>query len=281
LRQAIREDSAMRPARIPFNWGNYDGLRTNRTFRGVRFEQYYSDASGRVELRWLGERQLYNSLPLQLDRPGIELVRPAAYWVPVTSPDVIDRLRSHGIRMEQLEAPRAVRLQMMRLVEPRPFGGAKDQGFASAGGSSLFEARYRLETGARAEVRTETYPAGSVRVPTDQPLGDLAVAMLEPESHDSLFAWGFFPEILEQPEYIEAYVAAPMAERMLARDAALKGQFEEKLRTDPKFAANPDARLEWFYERSRFYDDRYMLYPVGIESATAEIETAPPGSKNQ
>jgi hypothetical protein len=102
-------------------------------------------------------------------------------------------------------------------------------------------------------------------VPTDQPLGDLAVALLEPECKDSLLAWGFFLEILQCTEYIEGYVVAPMAERMLADDPKLKADFEAKLADDPKFAANPAARLRWFYERSPYYDDRYLLYPVGIE----------------
>ena len=34
----------------------------------------------------------------------------------------------------------------------------------------------------------------------------------------------------------------------------------------PEFAANGDARLQWFYERTPFYDDRFRLYPVGREN---------------
>ena len=52
---------------------------------------------------------------------------------------------------------------------------------------------------------------------------------------------------------------------MLAEDPVLKKEFEARLAADPKFAADPSARLEWFYERSPFQDSRYLLYPVGIE----------------
>lgn len=52
---------------------------------------------------------------------------------------------------------------------------------------------------------------------------------------------------------------------MLAGDPKLKAEFEAKLAADPKFAADPTARLTWFYARSKFYDDRYLLYPVGLE----------------
>jgi hypothetical protein len=91
------------------------------------------------------------------------------------------------------------------------------------------------------------------------------MALLEPQCEDSLFAWGFFPEILQQTEYIEGYVIAPLAERMLEADPKLKNEFESKLAHDPQFASNPQARLQWFYERSAFHDSRYLLYPIGIE----------------
>ena len=81
----------------------------------------------------------------------------------------------------------------------------------------------------------------------------------------TFFAWGFFNEILQRVEYLEAYALAPMADEMLANDPALRAAFEAKLASDAAFAANPDARLAWFYERSPYYDARYQLYPVGIE----------------
>ena len=78
-----------------------------------------------------------------------------------------------------------------------------------------------------------------MRVPSAQPLGLLAAAMLEPESPDSLLAWNFFPEILQRTEYIEGYAIAPLADRMLAADPKLRAEFEAKLKADPKFAADP------------------------------------------
>ena len=145
---------------------------------------------------------------------------------------------------------------MYRLVNPQPQPGENFH---------PFESRHTMKTEVKIEMRTETFPAGSVRVLTDQPLGDLTVALLDPQGGDSLFAWGFFPEILQRTEYIEAYALAPLADRMLRDDKKLKVEFEAKLSGDPKFAADPIARLQWFYRQSPFYDNRYLLYPVGIE----------------
>ena len=52
---------------------------------------------------------------------------------------------------------------------------------------------------------------------------------------------------------------------VLARSNLSATEFEARMAADPKFAADPAARLQWFYERSPFRDSRYLLYPVGIE----------------
>jgi hypothetical protein len=256
LRAAIAADREARPDHIAVNWGSGDGATTTVDLLGVAFEEYTSPASGAREVRWLGQPKLYPGVSLRDNQAGLELSRPKAYWVPVTKPEVIARLRLHGIQFETLAEPRTVAVEMYRLVDPVPRPGES---------SHPFEGRYTLATGVQRLARTENFPAGSVRVPTDQPLGSLAVVLLEPEAKDSLLAWGFFPEILQRTEYIEGYVIAPMAEKMLATDPKLKAEFEARLAADPTFAADPAARLRWFYARSPFYDDRHLLYPVGLE----------------
>ena len=104
-------------------------------------------------------------------------------------------------------------------------------------------------------------------MPADQPLALIAAALLEPESPDSLLAWGFFPGILQRTEYIEGYAIEPLARRMLEADPRLARDFQARLESDPEFARDPDRRLAWFYERSAYYDDRYLLYPIGRELA--------------
>jgi hypothetical protein len=57
----------------------------------------------------------------------------------------------------------------------------------------------------------------------------------------------------------------PMAEKMLAKDPALALEFEEKLKSDDHFRDSQKERLQWFYQRTPFYDDRTGLYPVARE----------------
>ena len=254
LRAAITEDSALRPTSIPANFEADATPTTTRTFRGIRYETWDSPASGRSEVRWLGQADPEPwALPFFGSHPTLTLARPKAYWVPSYRADLIERLRIHGIRMETLEAPRTVPVEMLRLDDPR-VASRHNEGHVQVAVTAVTPTR-----------RDWTYPVGSVRVPTDQPLGDVVVLLLEPQSNESFFAWGLFPEVLSRVEYIEGYAIAPLAEAMMAADPALKDAFETKLAADPAFAADGDARLQWFYKRTPFYDDHYRLYPVGRE----------------
>lgn len=255
LRAAIAADRALRPTELPANFDSDDTPTRTRPFKGIRYETFDSVASGRPEIRWLGQpdAELWQ-MPFYGSHPTLTLKRPTAYWVPSYRQDVIERLRVHDVQMETLDAPRTVAVDMLRLIDPKVSGRTN-------------EGHVPISVGdVRPEAHDWTFPIGSVRVPTDQPMGDVAILLLEPQSNESFFAWGMFPEVLNRVEYIEAYAIAPLAEKMLAADPALKAEFEAKLAADPAFAADGDARLAWFYERTPFYDQRYRLYPVGREN---------------
>ncbi|MBU1345467.1 MAG: M14 family metallopeptidase [Alphaproteobacteria bacterium] len=254
IRAAIAADSALRPAEILTNFESDPTPHQTRPFKGVLYETYESPASGRTEIRWLGrpDPELWR-MPYYGSRASLRLRRPTAYWVPAYRTDLIERLRITGLSMETLDAPRTVQVEMLRLIDPTIATRANE--------GHLQMSVKEVQT----ERRDWTWAPGSVRVPTDQPLGDIAVLMLEPQSQESFFAWGLFAEVTSRVEYIEGYAIAPLAEAMMAADLALKSEFEAKLAADPAFAANGDARLAWFYQRTPFYDDRYRLYPVGRE----------------
>lgn len=255
LRAATERDRALRPAKILANFVADERPSSTRPFKGILFERYPSAASGVDEIRWLGrpDPALWQ-MPFHGSRPTLSLARPKAYWVPSYRTDLIERLRIHGVEMETLAAPRTVAVDLLRLKDPR-ISPRPNEGHVPI-----------TVTDVAIERRDWVWPAGSVRISTDQPLGDIVVLLLEPQSSESFFAWGMIPEVLNRVEYIEGYAVAPLADRMLAADPALKAAFEAKLAADPAFAADPDARLGWFYERTPFWDDRYRLYPIGRET---------------
>lgn len=251
LKAAIASDRAERPRDMVVTWKPLEKPLYEVRFKGMAYETYRSAASGRHELRWLG-RPDTRTMPVFGQAPDKRVALPKAWWVPASAPEAIERLRAQGVRYEKIGTPRTMTLDMVRLTDPK-------LGRASEGRVPMTVAGY-----AHADRRV-TMPAGSVRVPADQPLGLIAAAMLEPENPDSLLAWNLFPGILTRTEYIEGYAIAPIAEAMLTRDPRLRAEFEAKLKADAGFASDADARLAWFYERTPYYDDRYLLYPVGRE----------------
>ncbi|MBL8629614.1 MAG: M14 family metallopeptidase, partial [Rhodospirillaceae bacterium] len=253
LKAAAAKDKAAHPATLPTAWTLEEKASRTVDFLPVAHEKFKSPASGADEVRWLGKAALTLSVPLYESVASIQLQRAKAYYVPSTKPDVIERLKVQGIQLETLAVAKTVSVEMAR------FPDAKHE-------AQPFEGRFLVTAGkAERTTQTVTFPPGSVRVSTDQDLGDLAVMLLDPESEDSFFAWGFFPEIMQRTEYAEGYVLAPLAERMMAADAKLKEEFEAKVKSDEAFAKNPSARLAWFYARTPYYDTAYKLYPVGIE----------------
>jgi hypothetical protein len=251
LRRAIETERARRPQSIPLTWRVPAGATPEEVeILGVASRKTLSPVTGNVRVEWLGQPVTMRA-PLARETEAATSVAPArAYWIPAAWREVIAKLDVHGIPYERITAPREVDVTMLRLSNPK---------FETA----QFEGHARVTATATPEKRRETFPAGSVRVSTDQPLGTLATLLLEPTSPDSLFQWGFFNSILSPTEYVEAYIMEPMAERMLAEDPKLAEEFRAKVESDETFRGR--ARLQWLYERTPWYDERARLYPVGRE----------------
>jgi len=60
----------------------------------------------------------------------------------------------------------------------------------------------------------------------------------------------------------EPYVAEQMARELLAAKPELMEEFKTRLASDRNFAADPKARLEFFYRRHPSWDEQYGLVPV-------------------
>jgi hypothetical protein len=230
------------PAPQPIGWVEQ--------FKGIAFETYLSSASGQLEQRWTG-RPITFRMPIIGQQPTESVRLPKAWWVPAAQAEVLDRLRLHGIAFETLETPRTLRLDQVRLIDPKLL--------------QPNEGRVPMTATFVHAVGEQLLPAGSVRVPADQPNGLLAAALLEPESQDSFLAWGFFPEMLAPAPSTDDFVLAALGERMLATDAGLKATFEAKLRAEPAFAADPSARLAWFYEHAGPGHPYRWQYPIARE----------------
>lgn len=177
--------------------------------------------------------------------PGAGYIVPAAHaaWVG-------EKLTLHGVRFQTLDRPTAdAEVEAFRATKVN-YPKATFEGHTTM----TFEGAWHEER--------QAVPAGSLFVPIAQPNSRLAVALLDPQAPDSLAAWGFFATAFEEKEYMEPYVAEQVAREMLAKDPKLAQEFAQKLAHDARFAADPAARLDFFYMRHPAYDRRLNLYPV-------------------
>ena len=248
LIDATTADRKRRRDPLPLTWEK-GSVRTVE-FLGIERRTEPSTISGGEKVIWTGKRWR-KEVPLTVsDKPGISVKRPKRYWIPdAWAGVVVPILRSHGIRVDTGES-RDIDVTLYR-VESYELGKAP------------FEGRTRVDEATFRTLRATVRARNSVVV--DQPLGDLAMVLLEPQSPDSLFRWGFFNAIFQRTEYIDSYVIEPLAEKMLANDPELKKAFDKRLAEDAEFAKDARARRMWFYERTEFFDKRWRVVPVGRE----------------
>lgn len=219
-------------------------------FKGFEYKYEDSAISG-------AKRLVYGSQPLNIkikkfdDAKISAFVAPPLYYiVPPQWSEVIKVLQFHDVKFTKITKPLTLSVESYRLTEPK-------------WSPSPFENRNTVSYKPVPTSEKRTFPAGSVLIPLAQESANVIVHLLEPDSQDSFAYWGFFNSIFEQKEYAESYKLEKLAQEMLAKDANLKKEFEEKLK-DQAFAKNPRARLNFFYERSPYFlNQKVGVYPVG------------------
>jgi hypothetical protein len=222
------------------------------TLKGYAFSQTRSDISGDTWVAYDPKTPKTYEIPFFRDLLPSESVRmPAAYVVPAAWPQIVEKLEQHGVRFERLDHPQELRVERYRLANP-------------VWADKPFEGRHVVtEVSATLETVSVDVPAGSIVVPIDQPAANLVANLLEPRAPDSLLRWGFFDASFEQKEFADARVSERLAREMLAKDPALKAEFDAKIAADPAFAKDASARLAFFYERSPWFEtQRVGVYPV-------------------
>ncbi len=96
----------------------------------------------------------------------------------------------------------------------------------------------------------------------NQPANRYLIEMLEPTAEDGFFAWNFFDGILQQKEGYSDYRWEDIAATVIKNDPSLKAKLESKKLSDPKFAADSRAILEYIYKNSPYYESAYKQYPI-------------------
>lgn len=193
-------------------------------------------------------------------KPTFSVKKPKVYIVPQAYDEVIERMQANGVVMQELKEDITVEVEVSYITSfknrNRPYEGHF----------------YHDEVTTRREVMPMKYYKGDQVIITDQVKNDYIVHVLEPESHDSFFRWGFFDGILMQKEYFSPYLFEEEAAQMLKDNPKLKSAFDAKKAEDEDFAKNGWAQLSYIYQRSPYYEKSHNRYPVGRwNGATSDL----------
>ncbi len=110
--------------------------------------------------------------------------------------------------------------------------------------------------------QTMTVNKGDYWISCNQPNIGMIAYLLEPKSEDSFVKWGSMNIIFERKEYFEDYSMEPIAKKMFDNNESLRNEFIAKLESDSTFANSPRERLNFFYERSPYFDNKLNYYPI-------------------
>lgn len=219
------------------------------TFRGFELHKYFSDISG-SEITTYSNKKFEAPIKYYNKKKVTDSVSvPDGYIIPKEWVEIVDIMKLHGVEIDILDKQKQFAVETYKFTDV-------EFDRASFEGRQTVKANYKV---LRDTIETNK---GDYFISTNQRLVPLIVHLLEPKAADSFFRWGFFNSVLERKEYFEMYSMEPIAQEMIEQNPELKKEFEEKLKSDEEFRNDPRARLNFFYERSPYFDEKFKVYPV-------------------
>ena len=258
LRKAVRDaDRAMmaragdRNAPPVYLAGKVSDQSRPLVYHSLKNGPFQSEVSGSRVNRYLAEKDDIQTVIHDRIDTTVEAQMPLGYLLPSAWGSVADLLRLHGVEMERTAKPIESEFETYRFANIK-FAPSSNEGHVAVS----FDIRPVKERIA--------IPAGSWWVPLKQRRARLIFSMLEPQAPDSLARWGLMNSVFETGfgGGVGEYLSEPIARRMMADNPELRKQFEAKLASDSQFAADSRARLQWWFQQSKYEPSDAGRYPI-------------------
>ena len=150
-------------------------------------------------------RHVTITVPYIADYSATESVAfPFAYLMTGNNFPVIENLKRHGIRVDQLTEKTTLKVQTFHFSSLKP-------------APRLFQGHYNENVEGEFKEEEKTFPAGTYVIRTSQPLGRLIAYLLEPQISDGLLFWNFFDRYLE-PQWGRGFYPYPVYRLMEVTD---------------------------------------------------------------
>jgi hypothetical protein len=231
--------------------------------------QVPSVVTGTTALQYLAEPDNIQTVIHDQIDTTVEAQMPLGYLIPSAWKQVADLLALHGVEMERTAKPLTQEFETYRFSGVTWTNGPQEGHIMLAN----FDARLVKEK--------ITLPEGSYWVPMKQRRARLILATLEPQAPDSFARWGLMYQVFEGgggrggrggagrggaavPESVMPgeYLSEPIARKTMADNPELAKEFLAKVASDPVFAADRTARLQWWYQHSKYEPSDNGRYPI-------------------
>ena len=179
-----------------------------------------------------------------------DVQKPNAYIIPQGWYAVVDLLKINGVAVEVLKKDTIIEVEAYLIEDFKTL-------------QRPYEKHYKHNAVQTKTIRkNQRFLKGDFLVKMGTLHDRFLIETLEPKADDSYFNWNFFDAILQQKEGYSNYRWETIAEQELAQNPALQKILKEKKQTDPKFASNANAVLDFVYKNSKWYEPAHNLYPV-------------------
>ena len=252
--QELRKNSVTRfkeGDEYPLSWQIDSSRATTLSFKGYEAKMIPSEITGADRLKFDSNRPFTKEVTYyNYMTPRHSVTIPTKYIIPKGYWNVIKQLDNNEIEYERARKEEVIKARVYRI---KSYDTRRNP----------YEGHY-LHYNTQVEIIEEdiTIKEGDLIVEAQQPGVRYLLETLEPTAPDSFFNWNYFDTILQQKEGFSPYVWEDKASEFLNENLIIKAQFEAKKESDPNFANNWYAQLDWIHKQSPNYERSHLRYPI-------------------
>lgn len=247
-----KKHSMFKPGDLyPLNWELNTEKSSTLNFKGFEADTLTSYVTGKPRLKYDRNKEFEKEVTYQnFFKPKDSVVIPQAYIIPQGWHNVLELLKINQVKYFRFEKDTSITVESYKINDYKTR-------------NSPFEGHYlHYNTSIETSNQNVDFRKGDYYIPTQQAALRYLLEVLEPQAVDSFFNWNFFDTILQQKEGFSPYVWEDKILELFAQNPRLQIAFNMKKSSEPEFAKNWYAQLDWIHKQSEFYEKAHMQYPV-------------------
>jgi len=220
-------------------------------YHSLKSAPFLSEITGTMVPSFTAEKDDFTTVTHDGVDTTAEAQEPLGFLIPIQWKEIAGELKLHGVEMELTTKPLDQEFDTWRFTDVKYAPAAFEGGLMTD--YTMHPVHERVEV-----------PPGSYWVPMRQQRARLIMALLHPAAPDALIRWGFAASIFQTMGRIGArpYLSVPIANKVAEEHPEMMQEFQAKLKADAAFAADAQARLDWWITRSNYQPSAVNRYPV-------------------